>query len=433
MKKRRLSLSLNQKGAVLIKFVLFLPVLIGMAAMSIDVVRLAVAKNELQNAADAGALAAARFLYNNSGTAVNTGANQIGYDAATANRSENLSVEVNGGDVQRGHWSFGMGALPRGFTPNSSTAPVNLSNVTETDLDADPSFINAVRVTTRREAMPIFSYFANIFGINSWPLNASAVAYIGYAGDLEQGEVDLPISICSQAVTDDLYATECGVSDYECNIGRMLTDGEIKNSAAWTNFSQPCSTASTTSMRPLLTCENANGAPISLGKYMGATNGVVDSLINHPNQPSLIDCWVKSSVNFLDGRPTEPWNVTLPVVNCPGTAVSNCLETCGAVNVNIVWILEKENGIDADAPKKMFNPLTGQYWQNYNANGITRWDSFVLEFGIEDVYGAPATYANGGYKKKSIYFLPSCDKHPPAGKTGGKNFGILAKIPLLVK
>ena len=121
------------------------------------------------------------------------------------------------------------------------------------------------------------------------------------------------------------------------------------------------------------------------------------------------------------------------MVNCPGTTVSNCLETCGAVNVNIVWILEKENDPDADAPKKMFNPFTGLYWENHSTNGITRWDSFANEFGIEDVYGNPATYANGGYKKKSIYFLPSCEKHPPAGKTGGKNFGILAKIPVLVE
>ena len=40
----------------MIWFVLFLPILVGMVALAFDVVRLAVAKNELQNAADAGAL-----------------------------------------------------------------------------------------------------------------------------------------------------------------------------------------------------------------------------------------------------------------------------------------------------------------------------------------------------------------------------------------
>ena len=87
MKKKVTKFVENQNGAVLIKFVIFLPVLIGMASMAVDVTRLAIVKNELQNAADAGALAAARFLYNNSGTSVNTGANQIGHDAATANNS----------------------------------------------------------------------------------------------------------------------------------------------------------------------------------------------------------------------------------------------------------------------------------------------------------------------------------------------------------
>jgi hypothetical protein len=32
-----------------------------------------------------------------------------------------------------------------------------------------------------------------------------------------------------------------------------------------------------------------------------------------------------------------------------------------------------------------------------------------------------------------MYFKPNCDPHIPMGGTGGENFGILAKIPVLVK
>ena len=37
------------------------------------------------------------------------------------------------------------------------------------------------------------------------------------------------------------------------------------------------------------------------------------------------------------------------------------------------------------------------------------------------------------YEDKTIYFLPSCTPNIPAGRTGGENFGLLARIPVLVK
>jgi Flp pilus assembly protein TadG len=442
MNKRITYHMMNQTGAVLIKFVLFLPVLIGMVALAFDVAQIAVAKNELQNAADAGALAAARFLYNDLGTEVNTGANQIGYDAATANKSQNTPVEVNwnggnDGDVQRGHWSFGMGGQPRGFTKNGSTVPVSLWGVTTEELDADLNFINAVRVTARREATPLMFYFAKIFGVQNWSINASAVAYIGFSGTLDPGEVDLPIAICKQSLTGDPSDGCESTTAYECNIGYMLSDGLDKNTAAWTNFSQPCETASTTSMRDLLTCGDANTDPIALGKYMGATNGVVDTLINSPMNPSLVNCWKSAGLDTDgDGWPDQPWNRTLPVVNCPNSHVSNCMESCGAVNVNIVWIIEKENNIDEDAPRKMFHP-NGDLLTNDSADGGTRWNSFVDAFGLRDPHGQLAYYTEDpsdtdGFKKKSIYFLPDCAPHEIKGDTGGQNFGVLAKVPVLV-
>jgi hypothetical protein len=37
------------------------------------------------------------------------------------------------------------------------------------------------------------------------------------------------------------------------------------------------------------------------------------------------------------------------------------------------------------------------------------------------------------YEDKTIYFLPDCTPHDPAGTSGGENYGILAKIPVLVR
>jgi hypothetical protein len=60
--------------------------------------------------------------------------------------------------------------------------------------------------------------------------------------------------------------------------------------------------------------------------------------------------------------------------------------------------------------------------------GQVRWASFVNHFNLKNVDDVPAPYA-----KKSIYFLPNCTPNIPKGNTGGQNFGIMAKIPVLVR
>ena len=277
----------DKTGAVAIMVALLLIVFIGFAALAIDLGHLYVVRNELHNAADAGALAGARFLYNDYGTSVNPDANQIAYDAARDNYSEKDRVDVNWesgnvGDVQRGHWSFA--ALT--FEDNDSLAPVDLWNVSTEQLDADPSFINAIRVVTRRQTLPAASFFARIFGHENFELSAEAVAYIGFAGTLGPGEADQPIAICQESILID--------DEYSCNFGRMLNSGSVSadhNTAGWTNFSQPCSTANTNSMTELLEDCSGNPDEIQLGDSIGTTGGVVDAIINHPVQPSLMACW----------------------------------------------------------------------------------------------------------------------------------------------
>ena len=66
-------------------------------------------------------------------------------------------------------------------------------------------------------------------------------------------------------------------------------------------------------------------------------------------------------------------------------------------------------------------------------DGIQRWDSFVRIFDLRKPDGSLATHENGGFLKKSIYFLPDCTPHELKGTTGGHNYGILARIPVLVK
>ncbi len=403
----------NQRGATAILVGLCLFALMGFGALAVDIGHLCVARNELQNAADAGALAGARFLYNDDGTEVNTGANQIAYDAATANMSERAPVDVNwtggnAGDAQRGHWSFAT----RTFTPNDSLLPVDLWNVSTAELDADINFINAVRVTARRQTMPIASFFAGIFGHVGFQRAADATAYIGFAGTLPAYQVDQPIAICEDSILDDN-------DTYTCNVGRMINSGQdnaTNETGGWTSFNQDddaCNGGTNAQEVRSLVCAEGNPATILLGKDMATSGGDIQSAFN-----DLIQCWADNTTK------ERLWPLVLPVVDCGDqNNVGTCQVVKGAVEVNIVWITGagEDPGYN-DAPTKM------ELWSNSDPDGAVRWDSFVGYFSLENADGTSAPYA-----KKSIYFLPSCTHHPPMGTSGGENFGILATIPVLVQ
>jgi Flp pilus assembly protein TadG len=467
----------DQSGVTIILVAILMFVFLGIAALAVDLSNLYVVRNELQNAADAGALAGARFLYNDAGTLVNEGANQIAYDAAIANKALTLAgaipVDVNwtagqnsdaNVDIQRGHWSFGT----RTFTANASLLPVNLVSVSDEELDTynpDYPFINAVRVVARRQGTKAASFFARVFGREGFEMSAEAVAYIGFTKDLGPGEADQPIAICSQSI---LFKDEDDNDVYQCNIGRMLNSGSntaTSNTGGWTNFSQPCVTANRSSLEPLI-CGSGNTDIISFGEGIGAVNGVQDITFR-----DLETCWETAADSKGDGIPDTIWQITLPVIDCPGNAVSNCAPMIGAVTVKVVWVQRDNPGYN-QAPSEMSDPETGTDWPTNEdldmlvqdlapyfvgdgpsdtfptfAAGTTvrdvfygttedsgriRWASFVRRFDLRNVGpGDTAPYAT--FKFKSIYFLPSCEPEEPRGTTGGRNYGLLARIPVLVQ
>ena len=420
MKKNLTSSMLRkQRGSIAVIVGISIFMLVGFGALVVDISHLHVARNELQNAADAGALAGSRVLYNDEGASVNVGANQEAYDTATANKSEQTAVEVNwvsgnDGDVQRGHWSFGLAGLERGFYPNASLAPVNLWNVSTADLDADLNFINAVRVVTRRttQGTPVASFFAGIFGHENFELSAEAVGYIGFAGTLLAHDVDQPIAICSDTLLNDS-------GEYTCNIGRMINSGvdtATGETGGWTSFDQddPCTGGTNALEVRNLVCADGNPELIMLGSPVATTGGDVQTAFD-----ALRACWISESENR-----TLPWTLVLPVIDCgDANNVGTCEEIVGAVEVNIIWITKGgEDPLYKDAPTQMAG------WSNSDPDGAVRWNDFVTSFNLVNADGTPAPYA-----KKSIYFLPDCTPHEPKGISGGENFGILAKIPVLVQ
>jgi Flp pilus assembly protein TadG len=405
----------NEKGAVIVLIAILMIFFIGIVALAVDVYHLYVVRNELQNAADGGSLAGARELYIVDGTAVNHNANAIAANTAVQNASERIPVEVNynagtnSGDVERGHWSFAT----RTFTPNDSLSTIDMGNYTEAELDANLDYINAVKVITRRQGTPAASFFAQIFGYKDFAVGAEAVAYLGFAGSLLPADLDQPIAICEESILND-------EGNYDCNMGRMLNSGkdpDTGNTGGWTNFSQPCVTASKPEMDALI-CTEGNPDQVNYGEGMGAMGGVQDVTFRN-----FEECW---------DRETDKkhfWNMTLPVIQCPSNNVSNCATMVGAVNVNVVWVQrDLDTGYDT-VPREMEN------WScEEGTPGFDCWKSFVDHFNLANVTGPPTSDQDymDMWQKKAIYFLPSCEKMNPSGVTGGKNYGVLAQIPVLV-
>jgi Flp pilus assembly protein TadG len=367
--QKRSSVSKNQRGATAVIVGASIFALVGFAALVVDLGNLYVARNELQNAADAGALAGARMLYNDNGTEINCvdvdgddskSANKVAYSVATANFSQNQSVDVNwtsgtsttnnNEDVQRGHWSFGRRPedLAKGFYPSNLCELTDLWNVSFDVLDADPDFINAVRVVARRQATPVASFFARIFGYENFEVSAEAVGYIGFAGSINPKELDLPLALCEDSILVD--------DKYSCNIGRMINSGGndgTNDTGRWTNFSsgpdenpEKCETDNTDSndfniMEAQLEKEGKticdgglNTDIIYGGDELSTNNGEMNIL------STIYECFVNEPY-----EKKRPWEVTLPVIDCssdPGCAIVK-----GAVTVTIVWVNVKKNYAEA--------------------------------------------------------------------------------------
>jgi hypothetical protein len=405
----------DQRGVIVILVALLILVLIGVAALAIDIGHLLVVRNELQNAADAACLAGARFLYIDHGDNVSPEASETAYQAALANRSESRPVEVhwnggNAGDIERGHWSFAS----RTFTPSDNEDPVPLWDVSPEELDANPDFINAIRVMTRRQDTPAASFFARMLGYDSFSAAAEAVAYLGYAGTLGPEEVDQPMAVCKGSVLTD--------EKYSCATGRMMTLGELvasQETGGWTDFNQapgvqepnPLEVAS-------LVTRAENPDPILLGRPMAVSGGDI------PTAFGLLRArW--ANVTGMD----DPWRVVLPVVECPANHMESPARTVGVIRINILWITDSDDDPSYhDAPREMEVPHSGVTWVSNDPNGQVRWNSFVRYFNLRDLDGAFVPY-----QKKAVYFLPDCHPQEPRGRTGGGNFGILAKIPVLAK
>lgn len=165
------TVSKSQKGAVSVLVALTLPVLLGAGALAVDLAYLHVVRNELQNDADAAALAGARKLYTNGASALNwSGAASTASNAIALNRASGHALVD--GEVQTGYWdttqtATGLQGLP--MTPGTHDAP-------------------AVQVSLGKSEGqnlgPVRTFLASIWGVYAKPVRVTAVAGVSSPGSV---------------------------------------------------------------------------------------------------------------------------------------------------------------------------------------------------------------------------------------------------------
>ncbi|HSB34472.1 MAG TPA: pilus assembly protein TadG-related protein [Nitrospirota bacterium] len=409
-----------------------------MAAFALDIGHLMLVRNELRNAADAGALAGARQLYSGvttTGIIINSGANAVASDAAAANGSDASPSEVP--LVQRGHWCFGCtGAdgTPGVFTANDSLSPYNFMNMSFDQLDADTNYVNAVKVVTARGPVtPAASFFAGIFDKSGFQLNEESVAWLGCEGS--KIKVDQPIAICVESVLDKN-------GNYTCSRGRMINSsgsGYSSGTGAWSNLEQgddACNgAANANEVKSLAGCDNGAISNIILNSGpMTTVNGQIESAFKN-----LYTCWKSTTDSNGDGKPDRPWTMTLPLIKCGNKPPGPCNDVIGAIKVEVIWMTDQQDPHFYEVPTSYSDPEPGG--ASFSCSASTEedrklcWASFLSTYKIVDENGIAfddATAANA-YDQKNIVFKPSCELTAGPGNSGGFCANVLAKIPLLVK
>ena len=238
----------HQRGAVVIWFALLLPVLLGFAALAVDLTRLHLVKVELQNAADAAAMGGARSL-------TDAGGDPFNWAAASAKALELARQNVaNGSQIQdatieTGYWN--LQSRSWADTPGTGYFP-------------------AVRATIAFSGTqnngPLNLLFAPVLGIDDTDVEATAIAVIAPPS----GGTGLFPFVIGMKMLDHFWDTSTsspvlynGVAK-TIDLGSIYTfDGEEVLSGQWTTFQSNVKNPDVPFMRDLI--DNGNETELSIG------------------------------------------------------------------------------------------------------------------------------------------------------------------------
>lgn len=206
----------QQNGSILVLAAGILIVLTGFAVLAIDVGRIYLVRNELQNAADSAALEGANCLVDRklpsgvgsvtectspSATALNwTRASAKAVNQLSKNSASNLPISTidSGHQVNVGYWNVNGGTAlqPTSLSP---LGPCTVAGGVMTTACDKPAVSVSITKDTGKNNGPITMLTAAMFGGANVPMTAKAVAVISSPGNVP------PSSLIPQAINKCMY------------------------------------------------------------------------------------------------------------------------------------------------------------------------------------------------------------------------------------
>lgn len=287
----------RERGAVAVQVALLLVALLGCAAMAIDIGRWVVVRHELQNAADAAALAGANTLPGQlaasavaaTWTSATTAANAAATQYASANNANGQAASAQ--TVLVGYWD--VANVP-------SPVPGSLSQTLTSPTDK-PAVLVTVELNGNQN-LPLV--LGSLLGVSSLKASATAVAIVSAPGTALPGAL-FPVALNQCVYQNSAYwSNGQPVAGVEFAIGNGAPTNCSGVAAQWTALTLntnasaygPCAGMSASSVQAadcLIT--NGNGPTLSTGTNISIQPGVKSSIYN--NFPAA-----------------PPFQVTVPVV-----------------------------------------------------------------------------------------------------------------------
>lgn len=264
----------DEAGSVAIPFAISLILLLGLAALVIDIGHARVVKREIQDAAEAGAMAGARAMAYVSGAPNFANGKTVATTAVQSNYANGALLSDFNSDgsltkVQSGYWDTSW---------TTTSAPANLNGYTDPAHYA-PSATEypAVKVTIDKTARgvgssaPVTTYFAPILGVNSLTMHTQAVAIL-----FKTGPKAVPPNSCfplaaPKSWVDNHWSLDPPVS-FRIGSGYQEADG-----GDWTSFKMNANDAST--IDTLI--DKGNPTTLAIGDLIWIEPGVKNSVYNY--------------------------------------------------------------------------------------------------------------------------------------------------------
>jgi hypothetical protein len=298
-----------------------LTTLIAAAALAIDTGAIWSGRTQLQAATDAAALAAARNMIAKSPPSVTTAAAAAAaVDIASHNETiSNDTVTIQPSNLTFGRWDLDARHLD-----------------TSVDLSV-PEQVTGVEVTARLDGVdnqPVPAFLSRVLGFENFDVEARATAYLGFAGDVVPGEVDLPIVIdccaisgpdCSSDFCDTIASppNPCPLQQPQDEGATTVTCLEFhstpEQNACWTEFDGEDPSINTSDLSDIV--QDGNPQQIGAGDPIFLDNGDKTPVIRDIRD--RFQGWGAFNGNpaGTDRYPPingtmDSWVVGLPVVEC---------------------------------------------------------------------------------------------------------------------